>query len=76
MAEKKPDQIVTVFAGMETEATARAREYFKPYRPSSPQIALMKDGQLVQMIQRQDIEGSTPDVVATELQSAYDAHCG
>lgn len=76
MAEKKPDQIVTVFAGMETEATARAREYFKPYRPSSPQIALMKDGQLVQMIQRQDIEGSTPDVVASELQSAYDAHCG
>ena len=50
--EKKPDHTVTVFAGMEKEATARAREYFKPYRPSSPQIALMKDGQLVAMIAR------------------------
>jgi putative YphP/YqiW family bacilliredoxin len=60
---------------METEATARAREYFKPYRPSSPQIALMKDGQLIKMIQRQDIEGNTPDMLATELKSSYDAHC-
>lgn len=76
MAEKKPGQIVTVFAGMDTDATARAREYFKPYRPSSPQIALMKDGQLVKMLQRQDIEGTTPDMLATELQAAYDEHCG
>ena len=75
MAEKKPTRIVSVFAGMETEATARAREYFKPYRPSSPQIALMKDGQLIKMIQRQDIEGNTPDMLATELKSSYDAHC-
>ena len=55
MNEKKPDRIVTVFAGMEAAATAKAREHFAPYRPSSPQIALMKDGELVHMIQRQDI---------------------
>lgn len=72
---KKPDHLVTVFAGMEREATARAREYFKPYRPSSPQIALMKDGQLVKMIQRQDIEGKQPQQVAQALTSAYDEFC-
>jgi len=73
--EKKPDQCVTVFAGMEKEATERAREYFKPYRPSSPQIALMKDGQLVKMIQRQDIEGKQPDALAKDLAAAFDKHC-
>ena len=75
MHEKKPDRVVTVFAGMEQEATARAREYFKPYRPSSPQIALMKDGQLVKMIQRQDIEGKEPNAVAQTLSAAYDEFC-
>ena len=75
MHGKKPDRVVTVFAGMEREATARVREYFKPYRPSSPQIALMKDGQLVHMIQRQDIEGKQPDAVAQSLTAAYDEHC-
>jgi len=73
--ENKPDHIVTVFAGMEREATERAREYFKPYRPSSPQIALMKDGQLVKMIQRQDIEGKQPDMVAQSLTEAYNEFC-
>ena len=73
--EKKPDHAVTVFAGMETDATSRAREYFKPYRPSSPQIALMKDGQLVKMIQRQDIEGKQPDMVAQSLTEAYHEFC-
>ena len=72
---RKPDRCVTVFAGMEQAATARAREYFKPYRPSSPQIALMKDGKLVKMIQRQDIEGKQPDQVAKTLIAAYDEHC-
>ena len=76
MHGKKPDHVVSVFAGMEQDATARARDYFKPYRPSSPQIALMKDGQLVHMIQRQDIEGKQPDAVAGALTSAYDEHCG
>ena len=75
LAEKKPNQFVTVFAGMETEATARAREYFEPYRPSSPQIALMKDGQLVKMIGRQDIEGKQPDAIANELKSAFEEFC-
>ncbi len=72
---KKPTRVVTVFAGMEQEATARARDYFKPYRPSSPQIALMKDGQLVKMIQRQDIEGKQPEAVAQTLSEAYDEFC-
>lgn len=72
---KKPQNMVTVFAGMETEATAKAREYFAPYRPSSPQIALIKDGKLVKMIQRHDIEGQGPDNVAKMLSAAYDQFC-
>jgi putative YphP/YqiW family bacilliredoxin len=75
MSEKKPDQMVTVFAGMETEATAQAREYFKPYQPSSPQIALLKDGQVVAMFQRHDIEGKDPSILGRELVSAYEEHC-
>jgi len=75
MNAKKPDRVVTVFAGMETDATQRAREYFKPYRPSSPQIALMKDGQLLKMIQRQDIEGRQPAQVAKVLSDAFDQFC-
>ena len=73
--DKKPTRCVTVFAGMEREATERAREYFKPYRPSSPQIALMKDGELRSMIQRQDIEGKQPEQVAQALIAAYNEHC-
>jgi putative YphP/YqiW family bacilliredoxin len=73
--DTKPDQVVTVFAGMEKEATERAREYFKPYRPSSPQIALMKDGQLVKMMQRQDIEGNDAVSVGEALSETYQEHC-
>ncbi len=76
MGDTTPDNIVTVFAGMEQAAVARAREYFKPYQPSSPQIALMKDGQLVHMIQRHDIEGQQPDALAKNLSDAYATHCG
>jgi putative YphP/YqiW family bacilliredoxin len=72
---KKPKQLVTVFAGMETDAVAKAREYFKPYRPSSPQIALLKDGQIVHMVQRQDIEGRDPATVAKALTEAFDKYC-
>ncbi len=72
---KKPDHMVTVFAGMEREAVARAREYFEPYQASSPQIALMKDGKLLQMWQRHDIEGRDPAVIAQSLVSAFDEHC-
>lgn len=75
MNQKKPDHIVTVFAGMETQAVEKAREYFKPYRPSSPQIALMKDGKLVKMIQRQDIEGKDPATVAKSLAEAFNQYC-
>ena len=71
---EEADRFVTVFAGMETDATG-ARGVLQAYRPSSPQIALMKDGQLVKMIQRQDIEGHTPDSVGRALQEAYDANC-
>ena len=74
-SKKKPNQIVTVFAGMETAAVERAREFFKPYRPSSPQIALLKDGKLVKMIQRQDIEGRQPADVAKQLVEAFNEHC-
>ena len=73
--EKTPDHIITVFAGMETEATSRARDYFKPYRPSSPQIALMKEGQVLKMLQRQDIEGRQPADVAQVLTDAYTEFC-
>lgn len=75
MNAKKPDNMVTVFAGMETQAVEKAREFFKPYRPSSPQIALMKDGKLVKLIQRQDIEGKDPALVAKTLADAYNEFC-
>lgn len=72
---KKPDNLVTVFAGMETAAVEKAREFFKPYRPSSPQIALMKDGKLVKMLQRQDIEGKDAATVAKSLTEAFEQYC-
>jgi putative YphP/YqiW family bacilliredoxin len=75
MHPKKPDRMVTVFAGMETQAVEKAREFFRPYRPSSPQIALMKDGKLVKMIQRQDIEGKDPSRIAKDLTDAFDQFC-
>ncbi|MCZ6596406.1 MAG: BrxA/BrxB family bacilliredoxin [Planctomycetota bacterium] len=75
MHGKKPDNVVSVFAGMEREAVAKAREYFKPYQPSSPQIALMKDGEVVKMWQRHDIEGRDPSVIAQSLADAFDEHC-
>jgi putative YphP/YqiW family bacilliredoxin len=75
MNKKKPDRMVTVFAGMDREATAKAREHFKPYQPSSPQIGLMKDGKLVKMFQRHDIEGKDPTALGRELAAAFDEHC-
>lgn len=75
MNQKKPQHVTTVFAGMETAAVERAREFFKPYRPSSPQIALMKDGKLVKMLQRQDIEGKSPQQIAESLATAFNEHC-
>jgi putative YphP/YqiW family bacilliredoxin len=71
----KPDNIITVFAGADIEATERARGYFKPYPPSSPSIGLLKNGELVYMMQRRDIEGRDADEIARELTKAFDQHC-
>jgi len=71
----RPDVLVTVFAGMELDAVERARGYFEPYPPSSPQIALFKDGALVHMIERKDIEGRVPGEIADDLALAFVEHC-
>jgi len=72
----KPDHLYTVFAGQDREATAKAREYFAPYPPSSPSIALMKDGKLVHFIERHQIEDRNADQIAANLSGAFAAHCG
>lgn len=74
-ADKKPDHLTTVFAGMEMEATDKARELMKPYPPSSPSIALFKDGELVHMIERHHIEGRPAQMIAQNLAQAYEEHC-
>lgn len=71
-----PDRIVSVFAGMDREATQRARDYFLGYPPSSPQIALMRDGKVVHMIPRHHIEGRSPEMIAENLKDAFDTYCG
>lgn len=73
--EKLPERIVTVFAGVDKEAVAKARGYFKGYNPSSPQIALLKDGEVVAMLERQNIEGRTADDVANDLTAAFNRFC-
>jgi putative YphP/YqiW family bacilliredoxin len=73
---KRPDRLTTVFAGADVEATERAREYFAPYPPSSPSIGLIKDGKLVYMMERRDIEVRSSDMIAAELQRAFDEFCG
>ena len=75
-AEVRPGHVYTVFAGQDLEATAAAREYFLPYQPSSPQIGILRDGKLVHMLQRHDIEGRTPQDIARALQAAFAQHCG
>jgi len=71
---KKPDHLFTVFAGVDKEATQKARDYFLPYPPSSPSMALFKDGKLVHFIERLRIEGHTADQVAGNLISAFEQH--
>jgi len=73
--EKLPDRLYTVFAGQDKEATAKAREFFAPYPPSSPSIALMKDGQLVHFIERHQIEDRSAAEISAELKSAFDKFC-
>ncbi|MEK5479779.1 BrxA/BrxB family bacilliredoxin [Paenibacillus sp. FSL R5-0407] len=70
-----PDHLFTVFAGQDKEATATAREYFAPYPPSSPSIALMKDGELVHFIERHQIEDRSAEEIAADLTSAFDRYC-
>lgn len=70
-----PDRTVTVFAGQDVEATARAREHFHGYPPSSPSLALLKDGEVVYMIERHRIEGRDADEIAEDLAGAFDRFC-
>jgi bacilliredoxin len=71
----KPDQVITVFAGQDMEATERARSYFVGYAPSSPSIGLLRDGQLLYMMQRSDIEHREAVDLATELRAVFDRFC-
>lgn len=72
----KPDRLTTVFAGQDVEAAARARSYFTGYPPSSPSIGLLKDGRIVFMLERYQIEGRGADEISRDLVEAFDRHCG
>lgn len=73
--DKKPSHLTTVFAGVDTEAVAQARNYFLPYPPSSPSIALFQDGKLVHFLERHHIEGGTAAMIAENLTEAYKQYC-
>ncbi|MEZ4959404.1 MAG: BrxA/BrxB family bacilliredoxin [Saprospiraceae bacterium] len=73
--DKKPEKLVTVFAGVDGAATSKAREYLLPYPPSSPSIALFKDGRLVHFLERHHIEGRSADIIAANLKMAYERYC-
>ncbi len=73
--EVKPDRVATVFAGADIEATEKARAYFKGYQPSSPSVAILRDGQLVYMLERSQIENRGPQQIAEELTRAFDQYC-
>ena len=70
----KPGQVVTVFAGQDVDATSRARQYFADYQPSSPSVALLKDGEVVHFVHRHQIEGRSPQAIAADLTAAFDRH--
>ncbi|MEY3240646.1 MAG: hypothetical protein RIR11_2084 [Bacteroidota bacterium] len=72
---KKPTKLVTVFAGVDKEATDKAREFLLPFPPSSPSIALFKDGKLVHLLERRHIEGRSADVIADNLSQAFQTYC-
>ena len=73
--DKLPDRLVTVFAGQDKEATQQARDYFKGYAPSSPSFALIKNGEITQMIERHQIEGHDVMDVINQLQNLFDTYC-
>lgn len=72
---KRPEKLYTVFAGVDTDATAKAREFLLPFPPSSPSIALFKDGKLVHFLERRHIEGRPADSIAANLKMAYETYC-
>jgi len=72
----KPQQLATVFAGQDLEATARARQFFSDYQPSSPSMALLRDGEVVHFVHRHQIEGRSPQSIAADLTAAFDRHFG
>lgn len=71
----RPQQVTTVFAGQDLDATARARQYFSDYAPSSPSIALFRDGEVVHFVHRHMIEGHSPQEIAKDLTGAFDKYC-
>lgn len=73
--DKRPDHLVTVFAGQDKDATEKARDYFEGYPPSSPSFAILKDGELLTMVERHEIEGHDPMSVVNKLQSYFDQYC-
>jgi len=75
-SEAKPDRAITVFAGADIDATDTAREYFTGYNPSSPSIGFLKNGKLVEMFERRDLEGRHPMMIAEALIAAFNKHCG
>ncbi len=74
-AANKPDNLVTVFAGVDKDAVNKAREFFLPYPPSSPCMGLFKNGQLVHFLERRHIEGASADLIAENMKVAFDHHC-
>lgn len=74
-SQRKPGKLVTVFAGQDIEATGQARKYTLPYPPSSPSIALFKDGKLVHFVERHHIEGRSAEMIADNLVSAFEEYC-
>lgn len=75
LSDKKPDHLATVFAGVDMEATAKAREFTLPFPPSSPSVALFKDGELVHFVERHHIEGRSADMIANHLVDVFDEYC-
>ena len=73
--DKRPDHLVTVFAGQDKEATEKARSYFTGYPPSSPSFALLKDGKIFSMVERHQIEGFDPATVVAKLQNEFEEYC-
>jgi putative YphP/YqiW family bacilliredoxin len=72
----RPNELVTVFAGQDLDAAARARQYFGEYQPSSPSMALLRDGEVVHFVHRHQIEGRSPQAIAADLTAAFDRFCG